>query len=164
MTSFCIIFAFEKWVNTVKANPLFTNETDESPIPEENKLRLWPRFFARVVDNFLAVTLISIFFLLAFNRFPNILELLINPIANVIVCLFIWVFIESIFISKFGQTLGKWLFNIKVISPNNDLSYPKALLRSFKVYGYGMAIGLPILCLFMMAFAANNVKKTGSTS
>jgi uncharacterized RDD family membrane protein YckC len=145
--------------DNLQSNP----KNDANLIPEENKLGLWPRFFARFVDNFLAALLIGLFVGVFFKESPKILFYFSNSVSNSIICLFIWVFIESIFISTFGRTLGKWLFNIKVISPQESLSYGKALLRSFMVYARGMALGLPIVPIFTVYFAFRRVRATGST-
>jgi uncharacterized RDD family membrane protein YckC len=139
------------------------SENDANLIPEENKLGLWPRFFARFVDNFLAALFIGLFIGVVFNESPKILFYFSNPVSNSVICLFIWVFIESIFISTFGRTLGKWLFNVKVISPQESLTYGKALLRSFMVYARGMALGFPVILIFTIYFASRRVRATGST-
>jgi uncharacterized RDD family membrane protein YckC len=150
--------------NKMETEDLQSNsENDANLIPEEKKIGLWSRFFARFVDNFLAALFIGLFMGVVFKESPKILFYFSNPASNSVICLFIWVFIESIFISIFGRTLGKWLFNIKVISPQENLSYGKALLRSFMVYTHGMALGLPIIPMFTVYFASRRLRATGST-
>ena len=56
---------------------------------------------------------------------------------------YVWVFAESWFLSNFGATPGKFLFNLRVVNDNGSLlTYRQALRRSLTVWfrGYGLGI------------------------
>ncbi len=59
--------------------------------------------------------------------------------------IFAWHLIEWIFIAAFGATIGKLLFNLRVLGPTGEkVAAATCLYRSVLVWMLGMAAGLPI--------------------
>ena len=113
------------------------------PPAEEHvpQIRPWVRFFARLFDYYFFVIVIGIIFEIV-DPDSIIFD---HPIAYSVVIFFVWIFIESLFLSQFGATLGKMFLKTRVVDRNgNKPSYSDALRRSFGVWLKGEAIGFPI--------------------
>jgi hypothetical protein len=137
-------------------------------VPEINRKRVLPRLFARYLDNSIWKFFATWFFYSIFrdSYIGGSSKWLIpfeNYLSNIVICLFLWTFVESFFIAKWGKTLGKWLFKIEVINPTGKITFSKALKRSLMVYFQGMALGIPIVQLFTWVFASNSVQDHGTT-
>jgi hypothetical protein len=80
-----------------------------------SQVRPWVRYWARVFDiyffSILGGGLIGAFA-------PN--AALSSPLIGVVLLL-IWVFVESLLLSTFGTTPGKWLFKVRLISPTGSI-------------------------------------------
>jgi hypothetical protein len=77
----------------------------------------------------------------------------------------LWTFVESLLLSTIGTTPGKWLLNIRLIPPRDNLpDFPAALGRSLKVYWRGYGIGFPFVSAITSASAYFDLKKQGTTS
>ena len=130
-----------------------------SAVPQ---IRPWVRFWARVFDIYLFGFAFGVAWALSFSLRPSDKgeELLFGMLA-----LFVWAFVEPVFLSSFGATPGKWLMRIKVTSADGAaISYPRALGRSLKVWRNGMGIGFPLVAPFTMAIVAARLRKNGITS
>lgn len=116
-----------------------------SPTINKSPVRPWVRFWAKYID-------INIFgfctgFLMGLT-FP-IYMAESNYLSLGIVSMFLYVFIEPIFISEFGTTFGRWLLKTKVVTRyGTNNSYMNALKRSFHVWWRGCGLGIPIINLF----------------
>lgn len=55
--------------------------------------------------------------------------------------------IEAVLLCKFGATIGKKLFGIRIVSVNGSLRFPQALKRSYGVFVLGMGAFLPAVSL-----------------
>jgi len=79
--------------------------------------------------------------------------------------LFAWIFMESLLLSTFGTTPGKWLFKTRVLLAIGEKpNYSAALSRSFKVWWRGLGVGFPIVSLITLIMAHNNLTKNSITS
>lgn len=136
------------------------SSVDRKVIPD-SQIRPWVRYFARMIDYYFAACFISIF-LSVFLDF--IFEM--NIYLLVIITFIIWLFIEAFFLSTWGTTPGKWLYNAKVreSSTGEKLIYSKALKRSFLVFWRGVAFGIPIILLFTHYAAYKELIKNGITT
>jgi len=134
---------------------IYARETDDEGV----KPRPWIRFWARMIDYSLlalAITLISS--ALGFFFLP------MQPLFWMVI-LFVWVFIEALFITCWGSTPGKWLLCVSVRDEfQHKLKFSDALSRSFSVWWLGMGVGLPIVSLITMVVAAVKLSNTGMTS
>ena len=134
-------------------------------------VRPWVRFFARQMD-IMIFTSVLVFFLEAISLgYPNIFLGVNDMFSGVIailfdmLILFLWVFVEAVFLSTFGATPGKWLLRVTVRdSEGKKLTFLRALRRSFLVWLKGLGIGIPILTAITPIFAYNRLIKRGITS
>lgn len=133
----------------------YARETDEEGV----RPRPWIRFWARMIDYslfFLVVALLSSYF--------KVLFVPIQPFFGMML-LFVWIFIETLFLVTWGKTPGKWLMRITVRDEfQHRLKLSEALNRSFSVWWLGMGAGIPIVSLITMIVAAVKLSNTGMTS
>jgi len=118
------------------------------------EVRPWTRFWARILDYIVFVSLI-------FFISKTLLKLELNEGYSFLLYLtavFIWVFVEAVFLSAFGATPGKWLFNITLRDNNGKkLRLVPALSRSMSVWFYGLGTGIPLLCFIGMGIQYNKL-------
>ena len=124
-------------------------------------VRPWVRYWARLFD--LYVFSIILGFVLGAIA-PRFVETT-NEIVFAMILLFIWIFVESLLLSTFQTTPGKWLFktNLKVES-GKQIDFSQALTRSIKVWWRGLGTGFPIASLVTLIIAYNNLNRGGITS
>jgi hypothetical protein len=121
-------------------------------------VRPWVRFWARYLDIGVFSILLGIF--LAMSA-PSMLEN--STIVLNIFVYFIWIFAESVLLSSWGTTPGKWLLKIDIKKNNNKPDFSSALNRSFTVWLRGMGLGIPIISLFTLISSYNFLNKEGVT-
>ena len=142
----------------------FSVEKEEANYVEENTMkgnsRPWPRYWARMVD----MILFSIVFAIFSAMFlPNLLREGTDIFFGII-CAFVWVFVESVLLSSWGTTYGKWLLNIKLRTKKDEkLKFSDALNRSFSVWLKGMGLAIPIVTIFTMGGSYNYLRDNGQT-
>lgn len=146
-------------IEPVKTEKLFSN------------VRPWVRFAARQIDNFVFLWLFGFIFGCA-----SYIWMFLSPSSYIslhkltmavfyFLGLFLWIFIESVFLSSWGTTLGKWLLKVKVRdNKGKRLTFLIALKRSFLVWLKGMGIGLPIVNLITLIFAYGELRHEGTTT
>ena len=140
---------------TVEKKVAYARETDQDYV----RPRPWIRFWARMIDYSLFFLLIG--FLVGYFRFHLAA---IQPFFGMVV-LFLWIFVESCFLSIWGKTPGKWILRTSVrTSEHQKLSYSDALNRSFSVWWLGLGAGIPIVFIITMIVAAVKLSNTGATS
>lgn len=147
-----------------------------SPVVEQQKketparVRPWVRFFARGMDYNLVsfsigfagglgsiIGIISQESLDSFLQMPDILLFML--------AIFLWIFVEPVFLSTWGTTPGKWLFKTTVRAlDGNRLTFSQAFSRSASVWLKGYAIGIPLLSFITLLIAYDNITKNGSAS
>jgi hypothetical protein len=121
--------------------------------------RPWIRYWARMIDISIFSVLLS--FGLAFVA-PTLLAQ--PPMTFSMLVLLLWVFVESMFLDLINTTPGKWLLRIQISHPNGTPVYSNWLVRSFKVWLKGFAMGFVIVSLFTLAFAHKRLMRDGVTS
>ena len=113
--------------------------------PVMRDLHLWRRFGARWFDYLLYMTLLLGAIVLARVDF---FALSLSPWFP-FVSLLPWIFLESISLSFWGTTPGKWLAGLRVRNAAQDkLSSGQSILRSMRVVILGMGFG-PGIFLFL---------------
>ncbi len=126
-----------------------------------NQKRPGVRFFARYIDIFI----FSIFLIVVWHNIFNF-PLPKSDIGLYLIILFLWIFVEAVFLSFVGTTFGKWL--LKVNLTHNDrtkkIAFPDALQRSFLVWLKGLGIGFPYIIIVTLIFAYSDLTKKGFTS
>ena len=135
----------------------FKHGTDNSPRP-------WRRFFARSVDYFVAAFVV-LFFIGYFRQLGLLSQKtsisLMNPVTFGFIAYFVWIFMESALLAWFGNTPGKMLFGLRVVSSQQP---PRYLNRAFSVWFRGIGLGLPFVWLITASLAHSQLKKSGLTS
>jgi len=123
-------------------------------------VRPWVRYWARYLD----VSIFSFVFGVFAAIFGwAILEM--TDIVLVLLILFLWIFVESILLSTWGITPGKWLLRITIKDKHRKkLTFSNALNRSFMVWFKGLGLGIPIISLFTLIFSYNRLTNRGITS
>ena len=109
----------------------------------------WQRFFARLLDGQIYRTLCMLLLpALGFNMLKNsrggmlFLELL---------TLGTMFLLEPLLLSRFGTTPGKWLFGLRVTSPDGRrLTYAEGRERTAYLFWYGIRLNLPFFRLYRL--------------
>lgn len=140
-------------------------QPETEPITEsvsvQSPVRPWVRYWARMFD----VYFFSLFggVILAVIA-PQFLEKQ-NEYALGMMLVFAWVFVESLLLSSFQTTPGKWLFKTKVaLTSGSPINFSQALARSFKVWWRGFGTGFPIATMITMIIAHGRLTRDGITS
>ena len=116
-------------------------------VENANAARPWMRYLARVLD---CSIIYHVFAFLGAQLgltppaiFTSESADLVTATGLLMLSSYVWVFVESWFLSNFGATPGKFLFNLRVVTDNGSpLTYKQALRRSLTVWfrGYGLGI------------------------
>lgn len=126
---------------------------------EENHIRPWIRFWARIIDNIIFMLMMSIIIALIC---PSALY---HSALLFLFLLFIWTFIEAILLSTWGTTPGKWLLKIMIRDLNGSkLTLLNSLKRSLMVWAIGLAAGIGIFPFFTVLYQYNYISRNGRTS
>lgn len=107
----------------------------------------WRRYFARYVDASVygLVWTWFILFVMRINGSVNTLENLIGIFVGIALMLVI----EPLLLSRFGKTLGKWIFGLEVTHLDGGrLTYGEAFQRTLTLIKVGMGYGIPIYSLY----------------
>lgn len=126
------------------------------------QVRPWVRYWARMFD--LCLFGLPAGFLLVFLA-PQVFSQKGTDSLLWILLLFAWIPIESLLLSAFGSTPGKWLFRIKLLyREGSEIPYSVALSRSSKVWWRGLGIGFPLISLITLAVAYRRLTRNSVTS
>ncbi|MDX2164230.1 MAG: RDD family protein, partial [Gammaproteobacteria bacterium] len=138
-----------------------------------NNARPWVRFWARGLD-------ISLYSLIITFAFPSLVNFSIYMQEHIaiqwysffqqiaalgLISLAVYIIFESLLLSTFGTTLGKWLFRVSLkTADDKKLSFTLALKRTFLMYFRGLALLLPFLSIITLIYAYASLSSSGSTS
>lgn len=142
-----------------------TAQPETEPITESvsvhSPVRPWVRYWARMFDVY------------SFSLFGGVILAVIAPqflekqneYALGMMLVFAWVFVESLLLSSFQTTPGKWLFKTKVaLTSGSPINFSQALARSFKVWWRGFGTGFPIATMITMIISHGRLTRNGITS
>ena len=124
-------------------------------------LRPWSRYFAKSIDSVILFFIAGALFLGG--------EWLVGSDSLFMFVLFIlaavvFFALEAIQISKFGTTVGKFMFGITVFKQNGQLlSFDESLKRAFLSW-LRSGLGLPLVSLIMYIYQYNQLMKNNVTS
>ncbi len=121
------------------------------PITGDNagpKARPWIRYLARSID----MTIFGILFAIVLSIMsPDFLEKGPGFVFSFLSML-IWVFIEPLILTIFGNTFGKALLKTRIgMADGSKITYETALKRSFSLWIKGMGLGIPIVTIICNA-------------
>jgi len=141
----------------------------EQPVSVE-QVRPWIRYWARTID--LLIFLfpfmgIIIIILINVDNLEDVLKQIDKTPETLFGVLigFMYIFIEPIFLSTWGTTIGKSLLKVSVRNADGSkLSYVEGLKRTFSIWFSGQGLNLPLVTLITHIFAYNELKAKGITS
>lgn len=124
----------------------------------------WPRFFARIFDVWWEILLVSFALGAVLGRYSaGFVEWINGPGAGqlfAIMCLPIALILDTGIYRLIGNTPGKALLGLKVGLLNaSPLSFGQYLGRNLSIWLKGLAIGLPLINLFTMAYQSGRLGK-----
>ncbi|WP_459195839.1 DUF6557 family protein [Wukongibacter baidiensis] len=121
----------------------------------------WIRFWARSIDYIVIGIVLSFVWTLV----PAHLGRAIYSIQNIIyITPFVWIFIETVLISKTGTTIGKWILNIKIRDSKGELlSYKESFYRSSLVWISGLGFGIHLVQILTQIHAYFKLQKSKTT-
>lgn len=133
----------------VKVKPLHVCELHDQTQDMENlesvtypKGRPLVRFIARMFD----LSIFTLLFITFISIFSPDLILKVPKLALFMISIILWLFIEPIVLSIFGNTLGRSLLNTKIKNVNGEyIDFRTAFKRSGLVIAVGMGFGVPII-------------------
>ena len=126
----------------------------------QRHVRPWVRFFAKGFDIWIVTVMIYLFYLLIFKDIDYKLQML----TSIVMTMLWFLLIEPYCLHQWGTTLGRVLFNFNLRRIDEKrLSFAEARSRSFNVWLYGYALGIPFLSIISNYLAYRRLKKTGST-
>lgn len=109
----------------------------------------WQRFFARLVDAQIYRTLwVLILPALSFNMLRTGIG---GQVFMELLALGTMFLLEPLLLSRFGTTPGKWLFGLRVTSPDGRrLTYAEGRERTAYLFWYGIRLNLPVFRLYRL--------------
>lgn len=117
--------------------------------------RPWVRYWARQLDLLFASMIMCVF--IPSITYQNAGFFSFGMVLG-------WVFVESLLLSTWGTTPGKWLLKTRVERLDGaKISFLQALKRSFTVWFKGMGCGLQFVQIFAMVFSYHKLQKYGVT-
>ncbi len=118
---------------------------EEKKLSSASNFFPWRRYFARTLDLSIYNMAFVSFYMLAFNT-----DLTgINTVFATIVSLVLMVIIEPLLISKFGTTIGKFVFGIYIRDKDEKLpTYSQAFQRTCQAMIFGMGLQIPLLTIY----------------
>jgi uncharacterized RDD family membrane protein YckC len=136
------------------ATPFAANHSQPAA-PESTIARPWPRYWARFIDVSIEIGALSfILGMLAPSLFQsggifdsngpakNLAGIVLLPVALVV---------DALLYSLLGNSLGKLILGIRVRHEDGRrLSLAAYLARNFRLYFYGLGIGIPLISLFTL--------------
>ena len=103
-------------------------------------------------------------FLFAFILIYYIPAFDFNEIVFSVISLFAWIFIEPFFLISWGTTPGKWLLHTTIRTTDKEkLSLGQAFKRSFRVWFFGLGLGIPFVMFFTLFFPYLELNKNKKT-
>jgi len=153
-----------EFLNKESSSPILQkkeeNQTREIKTNKISQVRPWVRYWARYLDIMIFSFVFGIFLAIFI---PSVLEK--SNIILTMLALFAWVFVESMFLSSWGSTPGKWLLRINLKDVNgNKPTFSAALNRSFTVWFKGLGFGIPIVTFVTLIISYNTLNNNGITS
>ncbi|MDR7077030.1 hypothetical protein J2Y03_002053 [Neobacillus niacini] len=123
------------------------------------------RPYVRYLARFFDLSLFSIFMIALVSIFSPTFIAETSNLYVFILSLFLWIFIEPVFLAIFGNTFGRAFLNTKIKSVTGEkLNFITALKRSFFVSFLGMGFGIPILNIICFFFSYRDLKSSGMST
>lgn len=128
---------------------------------EDQSARPWIRYWARIFDLFIIGLVPAGLYLLSA---PEVAEGA-SDLLLTIISINLWILVESVLLSTWGTTPGKFLFKIKLgKSDGKPISIGDAFYRSWRVAWRGLALGIPLVSIFTLLRACDRLSTEGTTT
>jgi uncharacterized RDD family membrane protein YckC len=123
----------------------------------------WRRFFARQIDLFFVMLVLTLTLNLIFAESASgVNKALENKAVASVISVLVLIPFEAFLLGMFGGTLGKALYGITVHQSSGEpLGLGQAWWRSWAVAFRGLAMGMPLFSLFTMGSAYQSLTKVG---
>ena len=127
----------------------------------QSQTRPWLRFWARMMDYLLVDIALCIILVVILDWTGHLLQWgFLVPLVPLI-----WMFLEPLFLRKWGTTPGKAFLRMSVVKKGGGkLSYEQAFERSLKVWIRGVGLGIPFVNIITLIVAYVKMAKNHSTS
>jgi uncharacterized RDD family membrane protein YckC len=133
----------------------------------------WRRYGARILDVVISGTLGFIVFALAFGivaplsaeSFFLLFEGPGGRFLDLFCSLIMAGFVNAILMGTIGTTLGKAIFGIRILLPNDEkIGLAASFHREAKVWFFGLGAGIPILSFITILISYRRLKERGQTT
>jgi hypothetical protein len=132
---------------------------DDKEAVDVSQIQPWSRYLARVVD------IIIVDILLIIIDLSLYIGLSFTPGIFLLVSLALYVIIEPIILSVFGNTPARAILGIRLTyTGSGEVSYTAYLRRSLKVWMYGWGLGIPVVSVFTLYYQFRQIKEHGLTT
>jgi uncharacterized RDD family membrane protein YckC len=115
----------------------------------------WPRFFARMFDVWWTTMLVGFALGYALRYSTDFVSWINNPGSGQLfglICIPVGLLLDAVVYTIAGNTPGKALLNLKAVTLRGEqIGFADYLNRNFRVWVYGLAMGIPLINLFTMA-------------
>lgn len=125
----------------------------------------WLRYFARIIDfSWFSLLVLGIGHNIVPDKIIALRSSVYSPLLSIGV-LWVWCFVEPVFLVLKGATPGKWLCGISLRTSGRwGNNYSTYFERSFRVLLTGMFLGVPPFSFIGFSLAYRGLKSTGVTS
>jgi hypothetical protein len=155
---------FDPILKTQQGEPLPKNLAGEW---KEQKKDTYPkgRPFVRYLARFFDLSLFSLILITFVSIFSPKFIVEASGVTIFMLSLILWIMVEAIILSVFGNTLGKSLLNARLRTVNGEpIDFLTALKRSIFVNAAGMGFGVPIINFICFYFSYFDLKKNGKST
>lgn len=125
------------------------------------QVRPWVRFWARMMDYLLVDIALCIVFIIVFDWTGRLMQWgFIVPLVPLV-----WMFLEPLFLRRWGTTPGKAFLRTYVTKKGGGkFTYENAFERCLKVWIRGIGLGIPIVNIIALIVAYVKFSKNHVTS
>lgn len=159
---------FEPQLHTPRSVSFDHEEPRDEPQPDPVSISThpWRRYFARMLDLYVFVLCSSFAVGLLFPGLYSGSSKTQTGEDQALNLLYIAAYVpfEGFCLYAFGTTLGKAIYGIRLDPQGGEIALSVALRRSVLVWWNGLGIGIPIISLFTLISAFQNLKKNGVTT
>ncbi len=163
---------------TAKNLPYFSEtnfKTQQVEQPPENLASQWQelqrdtypkgRPLVRYLARFFDLSLFSLFLITLVSIFSPKFVLESSPVFIFILSIILYILVEAIILSIFGNTLGKSILNTRIRTVHGEpIDFHTALKRSIFVTAAGMGFGVPLINFICFYFSYFDLKKNGKST
>jgi RDD family. len=139
----------------------------------------WRRYFAKMLDIECLLLPIAIVMVKLLNLFPKgylfsifgnsgvLMFCWIYALITILIGYFAWIYIDAYIVLRFNNTLGRWLFNIRLESTNeHPLTFKRLVKRNSLIILRGFGLLIPVVSIVTLIVSLFKVSNNilGQTS